>query len=55
MPLILIEDEQIRYSDIITDIMTAVIQDQMISDDFVASTKIRLQQIRKANGIWIIC
>ena len=45
MPLILIEDEQIRYSDIITDIMTAVIQDQMISDDFVASTKIRLQQI----------
>ena len=45
MPLIVIEDEQIKYSDIITDVMTAVIQDQMMTEDFVASTRTRLQQI----------
>ena len=47
LPLIVIEDEQglVKYSDIITDVMTAVISDQMTATDFVGSTKNRLQQI----------
>lgn len=45
MPLIVIEDNQVKYSDIITDVMTAIVQDQMVSSDFVTTTKNRLVQI----------
>ena len=45
MPLILIRDKQIKYSDIITDVMTAIVKDQLITDNFITTTKNRLMQI----------
>lgn len=49
MPLIVIEDNQVKYSDIITDVMTAIVQNQMVSNDFVTTTKNRLVQIPESD------
>ena len=45
LPLIELRSENysIKYSDIITDVMTAIIQDQNASQDFIDTTKKRLE------------
>lgn len=47
LPLIELRSENysIKYSDIITDVMTAIIQDQNASQDFIDTTKKRLEQL----------
>lgn len=46
-PLIVLENDsyRIKYSDIISDVMGAIIEDQHISKDFISATEKRLSQI----------
>lgn len=47
LPLIEIksDDYRIKYSDIISDVMSSIIQDQTVSDDFISTTEKRLAQL----------
>lgn len=46
-PLIVLENDsyRIKYSDIISDVMGAILQEQNLSDDFITTTEKRLEQI----------
>lgn len=39
------DDYRIKYSDIISDVMSSIIQNQTVSDDFVSTTEKRLAQL----------